>query len=389
MKMLRPFLAALSLTAAVRSGAAESAIPLQNSIELQAARQKFIAGRRATVYYTGQRFDLDQLPSYQPRAQVRGTLRIWGLNYLGDSMLAQYWKDGFARYQPGITIAYHLPVAMAATSALVTGACDLGVNRKMSFTEVLQFQRVFNRDVLEIPMATGSLDVAGWSDAMCIFVNRHNPISGLTLEQLDGIFGAARLGGWVGTAWHPEFARGTDRNIRTWGQAGLTGEWSDQAVHPYGAVIRYDTATKFSDAVLHSSDQWNERTAMFANYTRADGSFAIWEQLIADHLATDLQGIAYDGHGFANDQMKVVPIQFEPGGPFVTPTLKTLQDRSYRLFQANYWYVNRVPGQPVDPMVREFLTYVLSREGQEQIVRDGKYLPLNRNLVRNALRSLE
>jgi len=87
--------------------------------------------------------------------------------------------------------------------------------------------------------------------------------------------------------------------------------------------------------------------------------------------------------------MKVVPIQFEPGGPYVTPTLTTLQDRSYRLFQANYWYANRVPGQPLDPKVKAFLTYVLSREGQAEVVRDGKYLPLNRSLVTAALQSLQ
>ena len=379
------------LLLALLAGSARAAepIPVQDSIELQAARARFIAGRRAKVYYTGQRFDLDQLPAYQPTRELTGVLRIWGLNYLADSMLAEYWQKGFARFQPGITVEYHLPVAMAATSALVAGIADLGANRKMQFTEILQYERVFNRDPLEIPMATGSLDVAGWSDAMCIFVHRSNPITGLTLDQLDRIFGCARLGGWKGTAWHSEFARPSAGNVRTWGQLGLSGPWRDRPITPYGAVVRYDTATKFSDAVLHSSDSWNEQTRMYANYSRSDGTLSIWEQQIADDLAHDSGGIAYDGHGFMNADMKVVPIQFESGGPYVTPTLATLQDRSYRLYQANYWYVNRLPGQPVDPKVKAFLTYVLSREGQEEVVRDGKYLPLNRGLVAEALRALQ
>jgi phosphate transport system substrate-binding protein len=259
----------------------------------------------------------------------------------------------------------------------------------MTFTEYLQFERLFNYDPLEIPLATGSLDTPGWSDAMCIVVNKDNPLTKLTLEQLDGIFGGPREGGWIGTAWHPELARGPDKNIRTWGQLGLKGEWKDKPIHPWGPVVRYDTATKFSDRVLASSDDWNENTHMVANIGRPDGTFDIWAAQIAAAVGKNRYAIGYTGHAYVSADTKVIAIQFRTGGPYVEPTLQTLYDRSYELFQANYWYINRAPGHSLDPKVKEYLRYVLSQEGQLQVIRDGKYIPLNKQLVDKALASLE
>jgi phosphate transport system substrate-binding protein len=368
---------------------AQSPAAAEDPVALQKARAKWLVDRKQKVFYTGKRFDVDLLPHYVPEQQVTGTLRIWGLNYISDAMLSEYWEKGFRKYQPGIKFEWYLPTALTATSGLVAGTADIGANRKMTFTEILQYQRVFNHNPFEVPMSTGSLDVAGWSDAMVIFVNKKNPITRLTLKQLDGIFGAARLGDWQGLDWHHELGRGRDENIRTWGQLGMTGEWKDKPIHPYGAVVRYDTATKFSDVVLRGSDQWNEDLRMFANAVGPDGKLVVWSQQIADELAKDPYGIGYDGHGFMNENMKTVAIQFEEGGPFVEPTLENIQNRSFKLFQANYWYINREPGKPIEPKIKEFLKYVLSREGQEEVIRDGKYTPLNANVVREALKSLE
>ncbi|SDR90138.1 substrate-binding domain-containing protein [Opitutus sp. GAS368] len=366
------------------------ALQTKEAIELQDLRSRMIAAKKAQVYYTGKRFDLDQLPHYTPAAEkLSGTIRIWGLNYLGDCMLGEYWAKGFRKYFPGVKIEYTLPTALTATSGLVAGTCDIGANRKMTFTELLQFERVFNHDPLEIPLATGSLNVTGWSDVMAVYVHKDNPVERLTLDQLDGIFGAERQGGWVGTVWHQEFARGPEKNLRTWGQLGLTGEWADRPIHPFSATVRYDTATKFSDAVLHGSDKWNEQTRMFGNYAGPNGRFVIWAELIAEGISGDLDGIGYCGAQNQTKDMKPVAIEAYPGGPFVLPTLETIQARTYPLFQANYWYINRAPGQPLDPKVREFLRYVLSQEGQAEVVRDGKYLPLNAGLVQAALKSLQ
>jgi phosphate transport system substrate-binding protein len=384
----------LFLTAAVLTFAGVSRLPAQpletkDAIRLQNLRATIVAEKKTQVFYTGKRFDLDALPHYAPEQKISGTIRIWGLNYLGDCMLAEYWEKGFREFHPDAKIEYQLPTALTSTSGLVAGTCDIGANRKITFTELLQFERVFNCDPLEIPLATGSFDVNGWSEVMAIFVHKDNPIEQLTLEQLDGIFGAEREGGWIGTVWHAEFARGPEKNIRTWGQLGLKGEWADKPIHPYSATIRYDTATKFSDAVLHGSDKWNEQTRMYGNYTDADGKMMTWFMNIARGISADRYGIGYCGGQNQTPQIKLVMIQAVPGGPFLMPTLENIQSRAFPLFQANYWYVNRPPGQPLDPKVREFLRYTLSQEGQEQVVCDGKYLPLNATLVREALKRLE
>ena len=385
----RRLLAATALIIASVSQLPAQPLETKDAILLQTLRAQVIAEKKAKVYYTGKRFDLDALPHYAPEQKVSGTIRIWGLNYLGDCMLAEYWEKGFQKYHPDAKIEYQLPTALTSTSGLVAGTCDIGANRKITFTELLQFERVYNYDPLEIPLATGSFEVSGWSEVMAIFVNKDNPITQLTLEQLDGIFGSEREGGWVGTVWHAEFARGPEKNIRTWGQLGVKGAWADKPIHPYSATVRYDTATKFSDAVLHGSDKWNEQTRMFGNYPGPDGKMMPWFTNIANGISADPYAIGYCGGMCQTPQIKLVAIQAAPGGPFLMPTLENIQSRAFPLFQANYWYVNRVPGKPLDPKVREFLRYALSQEGQEQVVRDGKYLPVNAALVRDALKRLD
>jgi len=127
-------------------------------VYMQSKRADHMAPLRHKVYYTGLEFDLAQLPHYKPEKKVSGTLKVWGLNYLGDCMLADYWKEGFEKYQPGVTVEYRLPVAMLATSGLCTGTCDIGANRRVTFTELLQFERIFNYDMFEVPLASGGLD---------------------------------------------------------------------------------------------------------------------------------------------------------------------------------------------------------------------------------------
>ena len=229
----------------------------------------------------------------------------------------------------------------------------------------------------------------GWNNAFGIFVNRANPITRLTVDQLDGIFGSVRDGGWVGTEWHPEFARGADRNLRTWGQLGLTGEWADKPIHVYGLNLRYHQATTISDWLLKSSDKWNENLRTYANYARPDGTLAIAAELLMEDLARDPYGIAYSGIQNQKPETKSLLVAPRGGGPYVAMTMTNIQQRTYPLADAVYFYLNRAPGAPLDPKVREFLRYVLSREGQEQVERDGKYLPLTGEVVRAMLARLE
>src|SRR5689334_7484899 len=136
-------------------------------------------------------------------------------------------------------------------------------------------------------MATGSYDVRGWTFALGAFVHKDNPLSKLTMEQLDGILGSERSGGWDGLDWKTSVARGPEKNIRTWGQLGLTGEWADKPIHVYGFSLRYNTATEFCDAVLKGSDKWNETIHAFGNYMAPDGKRYIEADQITDAIGKD------------------------------------------------------------------------------------------------------
>ena len=134
---------------------------------------------------------------------------------------------------------------------------------------------------------TGSFDVGGWENSITILVNGDNPLKGITMEQLDAVFGAERDGGWAGTNWRTDRARGPENNIRTWGQLDLTGEWADKPISPHGFSLRYNTATDFCDHVLKGSDKWNEKIHAYGNYMDPDGKRYVEADQITDSLGKD------------------------------------------------------------------------------------------------------
>ena len=360
---------------------------VSEGLKLQQGRTERVVSRGKKAFYTRQ-FDLSGLPSYRPAGHVSGTIRMWGSNYLKDGNLADYWEASFRKFHPEVMFDYHLKTSLAAVPALVTGVADLGPNRKITFAETLLYERYFDRDPLEIVFATGSYDVPGWQPAYGIVVHKENPIAGLTMKQLDGIFGSERRGGWLGTSWHPEFARGPEENIRTWGQLGLTGEWAGKRLNVYGLNLRYHQATVLSDMLLKSSDKWNENLRIYANEILPDGTFG---RLMVDDLVADPYSIAYIAAPTVNlpPDLKLVPLARKDGGPFVDFTINNVQSRAYPLSDEVYMYANVPPAVGVDPKVKEFLRFILSREGQQDVMRDGKYLPLTPELVHEQLKKLE
>jgi len=220
-----------------------AALPAQDvpvsSLDLQKARAQALESKGRRVAYT-HRFDLSDLPEYHPSEPMRGTIRQWGSNYLADSPLQGYFEDAFGQHHPDVKFENNLSSTFIGMAGLYTGQADLAaMGRRASWEELQAYQRVRGAAPVEIVMATGSYDVSGWTYALVPFVHKDNPIARLTLEQLDGIFGAERNGGWDGNHWDPASARGADKNIRTWGQLGLSGEWADQPirVHAYSARI--------------------------------------------------------------------------------------------------------------------------------------------------------
>ncbi|MDD3179161.1 MAG: substrate-binding domain-containing protein [Opitutaceae bacterium] len=360
----------------------------QLALHAQMDHYAAVARRGEQVFYT-KKFDLSGLPHYQPEQVLAGWIKIHGNNYINDGNLGEYWKQGFKKFQPGLHLSFFLPTSAATFSALYDNQADIGMGLGPKFYDLLAYERIMNYDPLAITVVTGSYDVSGWTNSFAVIVNAANPLTKITVDQLDGVFGAARDGGWAGTNWHTDWARGPEKNIRTWGQLGLTGEWADKRITPYGFSLRYNTSDFFADKVLQGSDKWNEDLHAYANYVKPDGTRSIEADQINDSMVKDRYGIAY--LLFRGDRPGTKRLAVAPRGTtnYVDHTLENVQNRTYPLFNEMFFYMNVRPGTPLDPKLKEFCRYVLSQEGQAEVQRDGKYLPLTAEVVREQLKKLE
>ena len=218
---------------------------------------------------------------------------------------------------------------------------------------------------VEIAVTTGSFDLPHKSFALAVFVHRGNPLTQLTLRQLDGIFGAQRTGGWQGLEWHTEVARTAKDNILTWGQLGLTGEWADKPVHVYGPPGLYPGGVSFFQTkVLGGGDPSSENLREYED--RA--------QMMRGPEPGSLRYRLYGGCRYRTPQVKPVALAETARGPYLLPTRETVANRTYPLTRTTYMYftVDTKTGDPanprVDPKVREFLRYILSRQGQADVL---------------------
>jgi phosphate transport system substrate-binding protein len=377
------FLAPSALLRA-QAGPSEDA---KNALRAQVDHFRIVKERGKQAFYT-QKFDLSGLPHYEPQPLPAGWLRIYGNNYLVDGALGDYWQKAFEKFQPGIHLSFNMPTSANALAALNFDQAELVMSHKPSFYDLLAYERIKNCEPVEITAVTGSFDVGGWQNSYDIIVNDSNPLKGISMEQLDGVFGAQRDGGWVGTNWRPDLARGTEKNIRTWGQLGLTGEWADKPIHVYGFSLRYNTAVEFSDVVLKGSDKWNENIHAFGNYMAPDGKRYVEADQITEAIGKDPYAIGFNRYRGERPQVRRLPVSPKDGEPFVAHTLENIQNRTYPLKSEVYFFATVLPGQKMDPRVREFLRFVLSQEGQAEVQRDGKYLPLTAEVVREQLKKI-
>jgi phosphate transport system substrate-binding protein len=338
------------------------------------------------VTFCAQAQSLPDLPEYKPEQKASQVLRSWGSDDMADLMKS--WETGFHKFQPEVQFVDTLKGSETAQAALYTDVADLALmGREILPLEWYPLFRRKHHFPLEITVATGSYDVANKTFALTVFVNQDNPISKLTLKQLDGIFGEQRSGGWDSRLqWHADLARGVEENIRTWGQLGLTAEWKDQPIHVYGypntlwapSGVAPGAVQFFRNRVLGGADKWNSELIEFDQ-----------GELIAAAVGKDRFGIAYAGMPYATPSIKPIALAVADNGIYVEPTRANLANRTYPLTRSIYVYIDRVPGQPVDPKVKEFLRYVLSRDGQQLVAQDHGYLPLTADEVRTQLRKLE
>ncbi len=326
--------------------------------------------------------DLSTLPDYRPETQVSGAIRVWGSDHMAGLM--RQWEAGFRKYHPSVVFVDTLKGTASAQFGLHVNVADIALSGRELFP--YEYYGIYRRSQLypvEIEVATGAFDVRGKSTALGVFVHPGNPLAQLTLKQLDGIFGAQRTGGWQKIEWIEKgVARGAKDNIRTWGQLGLTGEWADKPIHTYGPPGLYPGGVSyFQTRVMGGADTWNESLMEF------DDRAAMLRT-----LAGDRYGIAYAGNSYRTPQVKALALAEKAGGPFVALTRENVASRAYPLARSAYIYFapDTLTGDAAKPdsKIREFLRYVLSRQGQEDVAREGDHLPLTTGKLREQLQKL-
>ena len=381
----------LLLPVAMRAATPEAAEPPNAGVSIWTQDVTKFRKEHAVVGGYTKRWDLADLPHYVPRHRVSGTLQIWGNNYIKDGELAGYWEEAFRKFQPDIKLDYHLPTSGIAIPALSVGVADVAMSRKAIIMDLLTFEQVYHHPITEITAVTGSYDVYGWAPAYIIAVNKDNPLTQISMKQLDGVFGGARLGGYVGSVWHTEFpySRGPEGNIRTWGQLGLKGQWTNKPIHAGGQTLRGNATTGFSNIVLGGSDQFVEGYQAYANYITPDGKVNSWSLQARRALAKDRYAMFYVSPASMGPELRELAIQANEGGPYIKRSLESIHDRSYPLINQFYFYLNIIPGKPLDPKVEEFMRFILSQEGQDCVQREGRYIPLTAAVVAAQLKKLK
>lgn len=314
---------------------------------------------------------VDTLPLYTVGERVSGTISLWGHgsfkhDFLGE--LLNVWTSQFRRYQPGVVFENRMQGTASAIGALYTGAGNLAIlGEEIHPAAAVAFRRAKGYAPTGIQIATGSLDVDYFDYAHMIFVHAGNPLQRLSVAQLEGIFGTEH--------------KRAPGNLRTWDQLGLTGEWRGRRIQPYSWKIDEDFGLFFRGAVLGGSHRWNGDVKEFSHITRPDGSLYERGAQILDALAQDRGGIAISNIRFGNAQVKPLALGERDEGPYYQATHANLIAQRFPLTRIIPACVDRAPGAPIAPRLREFLRFVLSREGQQALVAHSAYLPLSPDVI--------
>lgn len=311
---------------------------------------------------------------YQPAHSVSGVIRVWGNGEM--TALVRRWEAGFRKYHPGARIEANLTGSDVAMAGLYTGLADVALlGRESTASEGKAFEWIFGYQPASVEIMTGSLDRPGRSPALVAFVHQDNPLSRITLVQLDAVFGQ-------------ELLHGATRNIRTWGELGLPEEWADAPINLYTFDSETGSGRFFRRVVLGDSRKMNwERLTEFQDSRRLRDPTHDASRKILDALATDRFGLAV-ASGPAPPGTRPLALAFDAGGNFWVPTRDTLVSRDYPLTRSAYAYFNVKPDAPLDSKLSEFLGYVLSRDGQQDVDADAQYLPLSEEAVHEQRRRL-
>jgi len=283
--------------------------------------------------------------------------------------LMTLWERGFQRYHTAVRFEDKLNGTVSGMGGLYGGGADLSLmGREIWPTEAMAYEQMAGHPATGVEVAIGSFDVPTKADALVVFVHRSNPINSLTLAQLRAIFGCG-----------DEHAN----IVQTWGSMGVTGPSADQPIHLYSYKLDNAAAIFFKSVVLKNAE-WRCEIKTFANQTGPHGKRIDSGQLILDALKDDPYGIAIANPHYASSHVKAVALVPSSGASPIAPSRETIASGAYPLARAVYVFFN----QPADARVLEFLRYVLSSEGQQDVVREGAYLPLPEHVRQQQLKMI-
>lgn len=296
------------------------------------------------------------LPGYEPRRDIELGGHFKGASSDVLAALAKRWIAAFQKLYPKVTLDLPPPYA-GSLGALELIKGDLQfvmVSRELKPSDVSGFAHKFGYPPFSAPISGGTYRHFGFLDAMGFFVHPDNPLTQLSYDQIDALYSSTHYRG--GTA------------ITTWGQLGLTGEWADKPVHLWGVKPWNGFEEFIRQRILSTGDrrgEWRDGINL------ADTVFPISPAVAADRYALGYAGLAYVG-----DDVKLLRLAATAGGPAVAPDMDEVYAARYPLSRLVFFNTNKRPGRPLDPVLAEFLKFILSREGQQIVLDQGVFVPL-------------
>ncbi|MGD9264152.1 MAG: phosphate ABC transporter substrate-binding protein PstS family protein [Lysobacterales bacterium] len=306
----------------------------------------------ATVAFGQAKVDED-LPAYVKTSGVAGNLSSVGSDTLANLMTL--WAESFKRTYPNVNVQIQTAGSSTTPPALTENTANLGpMSRRMRDQEIEAFEQKFGYKPTPVIVAI---------DALAVYVNKDNPIEGITIPQVDAVFSSTRN-------------CGNPRSISKWGELGMTGSWAERAIQLYGRNSVSGTYGYFKSSALCRGDYKN-------TVNEQPGSASVVQA-----VSTSINGIGYSGMGYTTSSVRAVPLARAEGKGFVEPNLENSFAGTYPLSRLLYIYVNKEPGEPLPPLIGEFIKLVLSREGQQIVVKDG-YIPLPATVAKQELSKIQ
>ena len=294
----------------------------------------------------------ERIKPYERVRGISGSASSIGSDTMNNMMAL--WLEGFRKYYPNVKIQIEGKGSSTAPPALIAGTAQFGpMSRPMKSKEIDKFDEKFQYEPTAMRTAM---------DALAVFVNKDNPIEGLSLPEVDAIFSKTRRGGY-------------SEDISNWAQAGVTS-LGTKNISMYGRNSASGTYGFFKKHALFKGDFKDE-------VKEQPGSASVVQGITSDRF-----GIGYSGIGYLTSGVKIVPLSKKQGDPFKEGTLKNVMDGSYPLGRFLYLYINKVPGESLDPLVTEFLKYIFSKEGQEVVIKDG-YMPVPFEIAQQEIAKLQ